>query len=240
VIPSTLLGLVVLAASIGPGYVWVLVAETRVPRSRRTQLLEVAELIVIGGSASTLAFIVTLSFASWVSLIDTDALATDGTDYVLRHPARGLGVVLVGLALAYAAAYVAARIVYRKRPSIIGHGHSAWHSLLTAAKNRAAWATVDLRNGTTISGWAYLWTVDEVPPAERDLVLISAFGKRLKIRPPNSDTVFDSPDSAVALNGADVLSISASYRSLAQKQREQRLLQAAREYPTGPVPPVQS
>jgi Family of unknown function (DUF6338) len=121
VIPSTLLGLVVLAASIGPGYVWVRVAETRVPRSPRTQLLEIAELIVTGGLFSTLAFLVVLSFASATSWLDTDALAADGSDYVIRHPIRVLSVVLVGLAVAYAGASGAAHWFYRKyRPLISG------------------------------------------------------------------------------------------------------------------------
>jgi hypothetical protein len=187
--------------------------------------------------ASTLAFLVVFSFASQVSWIDTDALATDGTSYILRHPARGLGVVCAGLALAYMGAYGVARFVYRKRPPIITHGHSAWHSLLGPEPDRVVYATVDLRDGTTIAGWVYLCTVDEVPSAERDLVLVATLGKRLKVRPPNSDTFLDSPDRAVVLNGADVLTVAASYYALSKKLREQRQRRAKLELPPRLPPP---
>lgn len=230
-IPSTLLGLVVLAASIGPGYVWVRVAEARVPRGPRTQLLEIAELIVIGGLSSTVAFLGVLSFASWssVSWIDTDALAADGADYVIRHPTRGLSVVLVGLALAYAGTYAVARwVFYRGYPPRIGHGFSAWSSMLTPKDpDQAAYATVDLRDGTTIAGWVQQVTTGEVPMAERDLVLIAALGKRLKIRPPKTDRFVDSPDRATILNGSDVLAVSASYYSMAEQRATQRALDQA-------------
>jgi hypothetical protein len=214
VIPSSLLGLVVLAASIGPGYVWVRVAETRVPRGPRTQLLEIAELIVIGGLASTLSFLFVLSLASAISFIDADALAADGTTYVLKNPARGFGVIFAGLALAYGLAYGAAWFVYRKRPARIQHGFSAWYSLLSPEEHdEVVYATVDLRDGTTIAGWVFLCTVDEVPPGERDLVLVATLGKRLKVRPANSETFYDSPNRAVIVNGADVLAVSSSYYS---------------------------
>jgi Family of unknown function (DUF6338) len=223
VIPSTLLGLVVLAASIGPGYVWVRVAETRVPRGPRTQLLEVAELIIIGGLASTLSFLRVFSFAGVTTWIDTDALATQGTDYAIRHPGRALSVVLVGLVVAYLGAFAVARWgVYRKYPSIITLGRSAWQTMLGprgANADRGVYATVDLREGTTIAGWVYQVTTDEVPPAERDLVLLATRWKPLKIRPPHADRFVDSQDRAIIVNGADVLAISASFYSLEEPRR---------------------
>jgi hypothetical protein len=68
-----------------------------------------------------------------------------------------------------------------------------------------------LRDGTTIAGWVYVCTVDEAPLAERDLVLVAANRKRIRIRPTGSDRFFDSPDGAILLNGGDVLSVAASY-----------------------------
>lgn len=213
-----MLGLVVLAASIGPGYVWVRVAETRVPRGARTQLLEVAELIIIGGLFSTLGFLAVLSLAPW---IDTDALADQGFDYVIRHPTRSLSVVLVGLLVACAASYALARWgVYRNRPTIISHGESAWYGSLRPRpdKDRLTYATVDLRDGTSIAGWVGQVTTDEVPLAERDLALIATLGKPVKIRPPGAPRFWDSPDSAVILNGADVFCVSASSHSIAAEK----------------------
>jgi Family of unknown function (DUF6338) len=187
-------------------------------------LLEVAELIVIGGLFSTVAFLGVISFASWVSWIDTDGLAADGSDYVIRHPTRGLSVVLVGLAIAYTGAFAVARwVVYRDYPPRIGHGFSAWNSTLVPQDpDHAAYATVDLRDGTTVVGWVQQVTTGEVPLAERDLVVVAALGKPLKVRPPKTATFFDSPDRAIILNGSDVLAVSASYYSMTELRRPQK------------------
>jgi hypothetical protein len=190
VIPTSLLAVVVFAASIGPGYVWVSVAETRKPRRQRTQLLELAELVIVGGLASTLSFLVVASISSWRGWLDTEAIASDGTRYLLRHPSTGLGITLAGLGLAYLGAYGIARFRYRGKPPIIEHGYSAWHRMLGHESGRSAYATVDLR--------------------DVDLVLMAA-SKPIKIRASGSDEIFDSPDRAILLNGADVLSVSVSY-----------------------------
>jgi hypothetical protein len=210
VIPASLLAVVAFAASIGPGYVWVSVAENRTPRRRRTQLLELAELVIVGGLASTIAFLIVATITSWAGWLDTKAIASGGTRYLLRHPTTGLSIIVAGLGLAYLGTYVIARVRYRGKPPIIEHGYSAWHRMLGHEPDRSAYATVDLRDGTTITGWVYLCTVDDVPPAERDLVLMAA-SKPIKIRPAGSDRFFDSPDRAILLNGADVLSVSAYY-----------------------------
>jgi hypothetical protein len=55
--------------------------------------------------------------------------------------------------------------------------------MLGHVPGRSTYATVDLRDGTTIAGWVYLCTVDDVPPAERDLVLVGA-STPMKIRAP--------------------------------------------------------
>ena len=209
-IPSTLLAVVVFAASIGPGYVWVSVAETRTPRRPRTQLLELAELVIVGALASTVAFLVVASIAIWRGWLDTDAIASDGTEYLLRNPTTALSVVFAGLALAYLGAYLFARLRYWGKPPIIEHGYSAWHRMLGHTRGRSTYATVDLRDGTTVAGWVYLCTVDEVPPAERDLVLMAA-SKPIKIREAGGERFFDSSDRAILLNGADVVSVSARY-----------------------------
>lgn len=49
----------------------------------------------------------------------------------------------------------------------------------------------------------------------------------------------DRTEANVRLNGADILSVSASYYSLAEKRHEQRWLDGALEYPTGaPYPRI--
>jgi Family of unknown function (DUF6338) len=111
--------------------------------------------------------------------------------------------------------------VYRNLPPMISHGHSAWQLMLGARpdRDRMVYATVDLRDGTTIVGWVYQVTTDEVPPAERDLVLVAISWKPLKIRPPQADRFVESPDRAIIVNGADVLAVSASYYSIVEQTR---------------------
>jgi hypothetical protein len=75
---------------------------------------------------------------------------------------------------------------------------------------RDVFATLDLRDGTTVAGWVFLCTVEERPPEEREVVLVPARGKRILVRPPGQDSFFESPDSALVVHGADVLRVGAS------------------------------
>ena len=218
-IPSNLLALVVLAASIGPGYVWVSVAETRTPRHQRTQLLELAELLIVGGFFSTVSFLAVASFAGWRGWLDTDALATGGSHYVLRHPSKWLLIILVGLLLAAGLAYVAARVRFQHQPAVIEHGYSAWYKMLAENRTRNTYLTVDLRDGTTIAGWFYTCTVEEVPPAERDLVIAAANWKPIKVRPPGG-TWQDSRARMLIVNGADILTMVGTYRPSGLRKSE--------------------
>ena len=86
-IPSTLLGLLLFAGSIAPGYIYILIAERRRPRPPRSGALEVAELVSVGGLCSALGLLAGLAVAKhwdWVD-VDVAALARDGTDYLITE-----------------------------------------------------------------------------------------------------------------------------------------------------------
>jgi hypothetical protein len=69
-IPTTVAGVAVFLASLSPGYIWVRVAEVRVPRQRRTQLLEAAELVLLGGVFSVISVAAVYIFSVESGLID--------------------------------------------------------------------------------------------------------------------------------------------------------------------------
>ncbi len=212
-LPSSLLAFVVVAASITPGYIWVRVSETRVARPERTQLLELAELIIVGALASSLSFLSVLSLASWFNFVEVRALADDGTTYALENPSRSLGVFVAVLGLAYGGTWAIARLVHRDRPPIFEHGSSAWQVMLGYNPGRSVYATVDLRDGTTVAGWVHICTVEPYPAERRELVLVRARGEAIKIRALGSAEIVDSPDHFVIINGADVVTIGAAYFS---------------------------
>jgi hypothetical protein len=170
VIPSTLLGLVVFAASLGPGYIFVLIAERRHPRHERSQLLELAELVVIGALASTAAALVVLWFSDAKGWIDTARLAAEGGRYLIAEPHRGLGAFLAILVLSYVGAGGAARIIYRHKSELVRA--SMWHTVLeqTTTEN-LAFATVELTDRRVISGYVHSYSVRPGAPEETYLAL---------------------------------------------------------------------
>lgn len=101
-----MLGLILLLAGIGPGYVFVRVAERREPRIERSQLLEAAELLVVGAVLSTAAALVVLIITQATRALDLEALADNGVKYILREPIPNLTALLATLLLSYGAAYV--------------------------------------------------------------------------------------------------------------------------------------
>jgi len=101
VIPDSLVGLVLFAASLGSGYVYVCVAELRQPRQERSQLVEAAELVFIGAIASSLAALLVAFTAEATGFSDLDVLADDGSTYAVDHPLRLLtqGVDIVAISV---------------------------------------------------------------------------------------------------------------------------------------------
>lgn len=82
----TLLGLLLFAASLGPGYVYLRVAELREPRQERSQLVEAAELVFAGVVASTIGSLVIVAIAEATETVDVDELALDPASYERLAP----------------------------------------------------------------------------------------------------------------------------------------------------------
>jgi hypothetical protein len=202
VIPTTVLGLVVLAAALGPGYVFVRVEELRRPRPSRSTLLETAELIVIGGIASTTAVAVVASLAIHCAVLDQKQLAKDETTYVLTHVPRFAAFVLVTLGLSYGGAYLAARLMLRRLPPTIGL-HSAWDHLFKPQDGIINYATVGLDDGLAISGDVVGFSVGDRPSEERELILGNP-----ELRPPGEQTFRQAREPLVVVRGEHIRTVS--------------------------------
>jgi hypothetical protein len=193
VIPNSVFGLLVVATSIGPGYLFVRIAERKTPRPARSTLLEIAELIAVGGSCSVLALLVSLLIARWTGKVDLRALGRDGTEYTLTHPVPVLTLLLGVLAGSYLlsgiATLTAYLIVQRKSPATLRH-YSVWHELLRRQEAGQPLVTVELRDGRTVAGPVAYYTLEEAPPDCRELVLI----KRIRARPNRHSQFVDVPD----------------------------------------------
>lgn len=207
-ISNTLLGLVVVAASLGPGYIYVRVAERREPRYERTQLLEAAELVVIGALASSIAALVVLSVTDSINFIDTEALARDGATYVVSHPARGLGSFVAILAMSYLGTWIVALCIHRGRPASFAPT-SMWHQVLkSASDNNRAFATLELRDRRVVSGYVYAYTA---LPSEPETSAI-ALHAPLKARAPHATEPVDLQDQFLIVRGDEVVYLSVQYQ----------------------------
>ncbi len=109
--PNTFVGLALFVAFITPGYLWVRAEERSRPRPERSQLLEVAQLLMVGAVASLTALSVVatlgahlrpfLNLAAWVA-------APDPAEYVSRWLPQALRSLLLTVFIAHGATYTAA------------------------------------------------------------------------------------------------------------------------------------
>jgi uncharacterized protein DUF6338 len=195
VIPSTVLGLVVLAATLGPGYVFIRVEERRRPRPERSALLETAELVVIGGLASTIAFAVVGGVAAQTRWLDETKLAANSSKYLLSHASRFALLLLITLALACVVAFVVARLLFHRYPATI-KAHSAWDEYLAEQPGIINFVTVGLDDGLAIEGDVVGHSVGERSADDRELVL-----RDPGVRPVGQQVFMKARDQFVILRG---------------------------------------
>lgn len=203
---ANVLELLLLAAALGPGWVWVNVAERRVARPNRSGLLEAAELVVMGALCTTAAALVVLSAAQAVGAIDVAEVRSDGAAYVLAQPARSLPVIATLLSVSYALAWVAARVTYGHHQPTQQPG-TVWREVLGARKGEAAAvATVELRDGRRIQGIVASYT-HTGPEQPRELALAAP----MRVQSDADATPVDLLGEVLILHGEDILSINVTY-----------------------------
>ena len=212
-IPNTVFGLLALAASLGPGYAYIRIAERRNPRPARSALLELAELLAVGGSCTLVVLLAALPVAEETGRIDLPAFAADARHYTAEHPVPVLTVVIAILVASYGLAILAARISHRGVSASLRQ-HSVWHELLRDQEAGKAYVTAELRDGRSVAGPVAYYTVQDVPPESREVVLIRPI--QAKASPASEFKAVE--DDRVVLRGSDIAVISVKYFGATQKR----------------------
>jgi hypothetical protein len=205
VTPTSLFGLIVVAAVLGPGYAFLRIAERRNPRPDRSPLLEVTELVTVGGVCTAVAATVALVSARKLGM-DLASLARDGTTYSLGHSASIAALFLSVLAGSFALSILAARLSYRGLPPSI-RLHSAWHEVLRRQHGMSPYATLELKDGRVVAGPVAFYTVEEAPPDCRDIVLLRPIQAATKV-----GAVFvEVDDHRLVIRGSDIVALGVQY-----------------------------
>jgi hypothetical protein len=89
-------------------------------------LIEAIELAVVGALCSTSALLIVGALADWRGTTNVHWFGAHPQAYIGHHPLRLLWLVSVALLVAYAIAYLAARITHRGKHESIRPGSSGW------------------------------------------------------------------------------------------------------------------
>lgn len=85
-VPTSVVGVLVFVASVGPGYVYVKILERWRPYTQRTALRESAQIVVAGSLATLVAVVVALIVGKTFNFISTNSLARHPGRYVVNQP----------------------------------------------------------------------------------------------------------------------------------------------------------
>lgn len=161
-IPSSLVGLILLVAAIAPGYFYVRIAERRQVRPVRSAFLEAAELVVIGTVATTLA----VGVAALCNelrpgvLLDLGAWASQGAPYLRSHPFPALWTAWFILGLSSIGAGGVAALIHGGRENSLVPGGSVWRDVFQpGGANCAIFVSVHLEDRSVVEGYLLSYPV---------------------------------------------------------------------------------
>jgi Family of unknown function (DUF6338) len=191
VIPSTALGLVIFLAALGPGYIYIRVAERRRPRVERSGLLEAVELV---GNAA--------------GLVSIAGFARGPEAYFRAHSVLLIGLGASVLVLGYVVAYAWAAIVYRKQTVSVKPASTSWYDAFwddRPSRDHLVVVNVELRDRRRITGVLRSFTIGLEDNREIELVAPIAIKADAKARPSTLRDTF------LLVREADVLAITGRY-----------------------------
>ncbi len=174
-IPDTLVGLAIFAATAAPGRIYERRAEQRSPRPPRSTTSEIVELVAFGQMATLVALLLVALVFDLIGVIDVGALIDAPKDYAEDQPARVLVGVLTTLAASYAIADAAARALF---PALSGKArersggfspYTTWFQVLwegRPSERHGAIATIELKNGFRITGRISNFTAEDADNRE--------------------------------------------------------------------------
>jgi hypothetical protein len=209
--PGTFLGLLLLAASACPGYWWVRAVEERKPRRDRTQLLEAAELLSIGGLFSGVALSAVFLVASHTGLIDLRRLIIHTKAYGGSHATTIALLILLALAVANVGAYKAACWFYREHTPSIVHEPVLYRLVRYPPGETRAYVTAQFKNGSSLAGWFYACTAEPSAPENQELALARIGDSPLMFRRHGEPTFVELTDHCVAVAASNLETVYVTY-----------------------------
>jgi hypothetical protein len=215
--PEPLFSLVLFAASVGPGYVFLRIAERWEPRRDRTALHEAAELVVIGAVTSAVAALIVLLVGEAIGGIDADRLVADQFAYVVKEPGTSLIFLLAFLILSYGSAALLAYRLYmpfdvRSEDRKLFHPNDTlWNVAFSRElpKRHAAWVRVATRDGRIIAGFLQAFSGDDSDP--KGLVLVPPHGGSIKVTYLATGKKLELDSDCLVLDGADIGDVFVNY-----------------------------
>jgi hypothetical protein len=215
VIPSTILGLVVFAAAVGPGYTYVKTAERWRPASERTPLREAAEIVVTGSLATAVGVVVALLALDAIRGSELAAIAQDPARHLITHPAELAGGLVVVVVVSYGGSFGVAKLLHRGRLRVFSD--SAWYGAFERdlPESHGIYATVGLRDGRAITGGVRSFTAEPGPVDDRELCLHAPSNQPMSVRTADG---WEGPlrEQFVLLKGSDIQYIAGSYLPLVE------------------------
>ena len=210
-IPSTLTGVLAFLASVGPGYVYVRIAEQWRPYVQRTPLREAAEIVVSGSLATVVAVVVALIAGNATGFLDLHELAMHPDRYLVESPENAGLALLIVLVVSYGLAWALAANVPGKGPRVFPD--SGWYAAFERKrpKDRAIVATAELRDGRKLTGLIKAFTAEQMPVDERELTLERTSVSRMLVLMPGSEQAEELDEDFIVLRGSEIVYVAATF-----------------------------
>ena len=165
-LPYTTLGLLIFVAVLVPGFVWLRVSEARVFRPRRSPVLEVTELAILGccftTGAALLIAALSLVWSPPLLNIPTWMMTSNMAEYLLSNLPQFALFTLLTISLSIAFAAGTARIVYRGRSADPPSWYTVWQELHERSQGNASpFLGLDLIDGQVIEGYLHRYPTPE-------------------------------------------------------------------------------
>ncbi|RAY12894.1 hypothetical protein DPM19_23070 [Actinomadura craniellae] len=210
-VPSSVGSVVVFLLLVTPGAAFELLWQRTRPRRDESAFIEISRVLLTGVLLSGAAIATLMAVEALVpgAAVDLFALLRDGERYVDRHPALVVGTLAAGLAVALLYGVAAHDLLTAPTARRIAH-ETVWHTAFgrLPGPRARAFLSVQLRDGTTIMGYAAGYST-EPDPARRDLMLAAP----LTMRRPGAEeaTALAGSWQVMVVAGAEISTIAAAY-----------------------------
>ncbi|MFG2335419.1 DUF6338 family protein [Streptomyces yangpuensis] len=227
--PTTFTALAVLLAAAAPGYAFVRIVEVKVPRRRRSSVMELVDLVCVGAAGSIVAVLAVLVLARhWTALLPLEGLLL-GTSYVRPHIWQAIWSVMLALTVSVCLSAAAGLgETWRRRSATRSTSASALHRVAEMTPSGLhPFLAVHLADGRVWEGFLKGMDDERGPLGEGDLVLQGP----LAVTVPTQRRV-RHPAQFVVLPGSQIVLVYGSYL------RPEALIPSPAEPPAQPGPPV--